>query len=159
MGGSAFCSRERTAEWPQPARQRPLGGPAIGRFVGSKIPHFCDFYGFCWGLCVFVSNFALLFATGRAGCLSCAKTELKWQFGLVSASFGRCFLIGRFGGRTGLSKGRSLVFFGRNRSSRGRCHWPLAQKFVSRTATRPSDERWPALWLSVERKARFLQIP
>ena len=82
MGGSAFCSRERTAEWPQPTRQRPLGGPAIGRFVGSKIPRFCDFYGFCWGLCAFVSmsNFALLFTTGRAGCLSCAKTELKWHF-------------------------------------------------------------------------------
>ena len=68
-------------------------------------------YGFCWGLCVFVSNFALLFATGRAGCLSCAKTELNWQFGLVLASLVRRFLIGRFGGRTGLSKGRSLLSF------------------------------------------------
>ena len=48
--------------------------------------------------------------------------------------FGSVFLIGRFGDRSGLSKGRSLVrFFGRTRLSRGRCHWPLAQKFVSRT--------------------------
>ena len=40
-GGVRFCSRDRTAEWPQPARQRPLGGAAIGWFVWSKIPHLC----------------------------------------------------------------------------------------------------------------------
>ena len=54
---------------------------------GVKSLSFVIFYGFCWGLCVFVSNFALLFATRRAGCLYCAKTELKWQFELVLASF------------------------------------------------------------------------
>ena len=81
---------------------------------GVKFLSFVIFFnGFCWGLRVFVSNFALLFATGRAGCLCCAKTELKtaiWAgFGWF-AGLGRCgLMIGRFGDRTGLSKCRSLL--------------------------------------------------
>ena len=135
MGGSAFCSREWTAEWPQPARQRPLGDPAIGRFVGSKIPHFCAFCGFCLGFCVFCVKLCPVVRDWKGGLLVLYKNGAKnGNLGaLVSASFGRWFLIGRFGGRTRLSKGRSLDFFGRTRLSRGRCHWPLAQKFVSRT--------------------------
>ena len=77
MGGSAFCSRERTAEWPQPARQRPLGGPAIGRFVGSKIPRFCelsmDLLGF---VCVCV-NFCAVVRDWKGGLLVLCENGAK----------------------------------------------------------------------------------
>ena len=63
---------------------------------------------------MFCVNFCAVVRDWKGGLLVLCENGAKMAIlAVFSASFGfgRCFLTGRFGGRTGLSKGRSLVVF------------------------------------------------
>ena len=68
---STFCSGDRTAEWPQPARQRPPGGPAIGRSAWGKktLLFFLKFVGFAGFSCVLYGIVRCCLRFGKAGWL------------------------------------------------------------------------------------------